>query len=118
MSPRQPSAPSLVVTTEAMPAAYVVRLQGDGDHLAATDLERRLTPLMAARPACVVLDLAGVGLVSSLVLGVLVSFRRGVARHGGRVFLVAVPAHVRETLEVTRLTELFEMAGCVEEAIG
>jgi anti-anti-sigma regulatory factor len=60
----------------------------------------------------VTLDLSEVRSISSLAMGVLVAFRRGVVRAGGRVCL-APDLHpaVREALTRAELTSLFETDG-------
>jgi anti-anti-sigma regulatory factor len=55
--------------------------------------------------------------VASLVLGVLVGFRRASARHGGQVKLAALQPVVRSTFEGTGLLALFRVADTVDEAL-
>jgi anti-anti-sigma factor len=74
-------------------------------------LEAALLPLAARRPASVTFDLGGLTFLSSLAMGVLVSYRRAAARAGTRVFL-APDLHpaVREALDRAELSGLFEAA--------
>jgi anti-sigma B factor antagonist len=96
---------------------FVVRLGGEGGYLAAGALQAPLTRLMARRPALVVFDLAELAFVASLLLGVLVGFRRTSARHGGQVRLTGLQPAVRETFEAAGLLSLFCVAATVEEAL-
>jgi len=96
---------------------FVVRLGGAGGYHAAGDLQGPLTRLMARRPPLVVFDLAELAFVASLVLSVLVGFRRAAARHGGQVKLAALQPGVRETFEAAGLLALFQVAGTVDEAL-
>jgi anti-anti-sigma factor len=63
----------------------------------------------ARRPAVVTLDLSELRSISSLAMGVLVAYRRGVIRAGGRVFLAgALQPAVHEALARAELFDLFE----------
>jgi anti-anti-sigma factor len=66
----------------------------------------------ARRPAVVALDLTELRSISCLAMGVLVGYRRGVVRTGGRVRLVgALQPAVHEALARAELLDLFETAG-------
>ncbi|HKB38358.1 MAG TPA: STAS domain-containing protein, partial [Gemmataceae bacterium] len=77
-----------VAVTEA-PGEVVVRVAGKGCVGQADALAAGLLGLSARRPALVTLDLSGLSFISSLAMGTLVSFHRGVVRAGGRVRLAA-----------------------------
>jgi anti-anti-sigma factor len=97
---------------------FLVRFGGEGGYLAGDALQGRLTPLMAHRPQLVVFDLAELALVASLVLGVLVGFRRALARHGGQVKLACLQPAVRETFQTAGLLGLFEVTATLDEALS
>jgi anti-anti-sigma factor len=84
----------------------IVRLQGEGGYLDVQPLNAALLPLHARRPALVTFDLSELHFISSLVLGVLVSFRRSAARAGGRVRLTALRPEVHEAIVRTGLATL------------
>jgi hypothetical protein len=72
------------------------------------DLTAALLGLSALRPPLVTLDLGGLGAISCLTMGVLMTFRRGLVRAGGRVRLAAnLQAPVRAALERAGLLDLF-----------
>jgi anti-anti-sigma factor len=96
----------------------IVRIEGEAGYLAADALQGPLTRLLARRPHVVVLDLAGLTFLASLVLGALVSFRRALARHGGRVKLAGLQPAVRETFHTAGLLTLFQVSETVAEALG
>ena len=56
--------------------------------------------------------------IASLVLGVIVSFRPALVRHGGQVKLAALQPLIRETFEAAGLLALFHVAGTVNEALA
>jgi anti-anti-sigma factor len=95
-----------IVVLESL-AEAVVRVTGEVGVREADDLEAALLHLCARRPRLVSLDLSGVGSLSYLGVGVLVTYCRGVVRAGGRVRLaVALQGPVREALERARLLPL------------
>ena len=101
--------------TETQPG-LIVRIEGEAGYLTADALQGPLTRLLAKRPPLVVFDLAELTLIASLLLGVLLYFRRALARHGGHVKLAALQPAVRETFETAGLLALFEASETVAEA--
>jgi anti-anti-sigma factor len=97
-------------SVEALSETVVVRLAGNIGLRESGQLQRDLTPVTARRPRLVVLDLENVTSLSTLALGVLFEFRRGIVRVGGRVRLARVPTCVAEIFRVTGLDDLFPMA--------
>ena len=89
---------SPTTTSESTPEV-VVRLAGHGGFRHATELTASLLPLCALRPVLVILDLSELEFISSLMIGVLSDFHRGIIRTGGRVHLTAVKEPVREALQ-------------------
>ena len=86
----------------------IVRIAGKGCVGQADALAAALLSLSARWPSLVTLDLSGLKCVSCLTMGVLVRFRRGVVRAGGRVRLAAaLQRPVRESLERAELLTLF-----------
>jgi anti-anti-sigma factor len=87
----------------------VIRVKGEARVDCAGALLDGLLTAAARRPAVVTLDLSELRCISSLSMGVLVAYRRGVVRAGGRVRLdrKLQPA-VREALTRAELLNLFE----------
>jgi anti-anti-sigma factor len=86
----------------------VVRLVGEAGIRQADEVTSALLGLSALRPPLVTVDLSGLNAVSCLTLGVLVTFRRGIVRAGGRVRLAAALREpVRVALEQAGLLALF-----------
>jgi anti-anti-sigma factor len=93
-------------------AGVEVRLRGHAGVLEVDALDFVLRPLSARRPACVTFELSKLESISSLGMGLLVAFRRGIVRAGGRVCLAAdLQPGVREALDRTGLMSLFEGVG-------
>jgi anti-anti-sigma factor len=90
----------------------VVRIANEAGVKKACELPAALLGLSALRPPLVTLDLSGLSAVSCLAMGVLVTFRRGVVRAGGRVRLAsALQPPVRAALERAGLFALFGSPG-------
>jgi anti-anti-sigma factor len=90
----------------------VVRLRGEAGVAEAGALEASLLRLVARRPARVTFDLSELLFLSSLAMGVLTAFRRGVVRAGGEVRLApALQPRVCEALDRAGLMGVFEPAG-------
>jgi anti-anti-sigma factor len=91
------------------PAEVIVRVAGEVRLGQVDELAAALLCLSARRPALVTLDLSGLSFISSLAMGVLVTFRRGVVRAGGRVRLAdTLQGSVREALVRAELLALFD----------
>ena len=109
---RAEGAPRIEVGVTEAPGEVVVRVAGKGCVGQADALTAGLLGLSARRPPLVTLDLSGLTCVSSLAMGVLVTFRRGVVRAGGRVRLAApLQGPVHEALERAGLLTLFGPPG-------
>jgi anti-anti-sigma factor len=89
-----------------------VRLRGHAGVKEAGPLEAVLRRLAAQRLAHVTFDLSELQSISSLVMGMLVFYRRAAIRTGGRVFLAAnLQPAVLAALNRTQLKSLFEAVG-------
>jgi anti-anti-sigma factor len=90
-------------------AALVIRVKGEATVQSVGVLQASLLAPSACRPAVVTLDLSELRSISCLALGVLVAYRRGVVRTGGRVRLAEeLQPAVHEALARAELLGLFE----------
>jgi anti-anti-sigma factor len=97
------------VTVGETAEGMVIRVAGEARVDCAGVLLADLLIPAACRPPVVTLDLSELRFISSLALGVLVTFRRGVVRAGGRVRLAGgLQPAVHEALARAELFELFE----------
>lgn len=86
---RTPGMARIELSIEETPTEVVVRVAGEAGLQQTQELTMALLGLSARRPARVTLDLSGLSFVSSRAVRILVAFRRGVVRAGGRMRLAA-----------------------------
>lgn len=105
--------------TEVMqfPTGIVLRLTGEL-RLDASPLERQLLRLSAARPALLVIDLGSLSFISSLGMGMLNAFRKGIILAGGVTKIAAAQPQVAQALRLCNFDKLFEMHDTVDAALG
>jgi anti-anti-sigma factor len=102
------SVPPIEVRIQEAPGEVVVRIAGEAPVGQAGQLADALLGVSCRRPRLVTLDLAGLSFISSLAMGVLVAFRRGIVRAGSRVRLAApLQEPVRQALARAELLTLF-----------
>jgi anti-anti-sigma factor len=93
---------------ERRPQLLRVAIRGEASFDQAEVLSAQLLRVPLDGVGLVVLDLAGLTFLSSLAMGALVSYRRGVGRRGVEVRLANVQAQVWSALESAGLGKLFE----------
>ncbi len=96
----------------------VVFVYGEIDVLTAPRLHEVLHEVIAESPRSLLVDLANVTFVDSTGLGALVVAHRHLEERGGKLRLVSVPPPVAQVLEVTGLTNRFEVYADVDAAPG
>ncbi|HWE94001.1 MAG TPA: STAS domain-containing protein [Tepidisphaeraceae bacterium] len=72
-------------------------------------LDRELKRVVIAKPRHVEIDLAEVATISSMGLGLLVSFRNGIVGSGGTVKIVKVQKFMHSMFRFARLEEMFQI---------
>lgn len=97
--------------------ATVVRLTGSVSISDADRLREQLEQLATDRVPVIVLDLAEMDFICSLGLGAIISGHLKCRHHQGQIRLVNPSAQVRELLETTRLTKLFNIFDSIEQAL-
>jgi anti-anti-sigma factor len=95
--------------------AMVIQIKGEARVEFASALMGGLLVPAACRPAVVTLDLSELHSISCLAMGILVAYRRGVFRAGGRVRLAKeLQPAVQEALARAELLNLFETTADAE----
>jgi len=89
--------------------AVVVHLHGELDLASAPELQRELLALLARPVDDLTLDLGSLTFLDSSGLGALYRARQTADEQGIPLRLQAVPDHVMRVLDVTAMTELFDL---------
>jgi anti-anti-sigma factor len=93
---------------ERRPHFLLVAIKGEASFDQAEDISAQLLRISLEAYSLVVLNLAELTFLSSLAIGALVGYRRGLGRRGVEVRLANVQAQVWLTLELAGLGRLFE----------
>ena len=109
------------ITTTPEPAidGVIIKLTGSLMADAGQQLQMKLTFALAGHPRNVILDMAGLEMISSLNIGELVSFRRGILAGPpgtpaggapyGKVVIAGASPLIEKSLTFTRLDQLFPL---------
>jgi len=114
----------LAVHPEPAIDGIIVRLSGAATFEESGRLQELLAPLAEACPRGVVLDFSKLEIITSLCIGVLVAFRKGVIagppdeHQPGRVVIASASAGINRSLKFTRLDDLFELFDDVSSAVA
>src|ERR1043166_7847567 len=106
----------LEIELTELPAALVVHLRGDAGLAEAEALDRALMAVSVRHPKLVALELSGLNFISSLGMGALVAFQRGISMGGGLVRAAGPPQLVRDALLRARIDHLIPICKSLEEA--
>ena len=106
---RRRPACKLAFHVERRPHLLRVAIRGEASFDQAEVISAQLLRVPLEGASLVVLDLAGLTSISSLAMGALVEYRRGLGRRGVEVRLTSVPAQVWLALELAGLGKLFEL---------
>jgi anti-anti-sigma factor len=111
--------PAVQVSVIQTAADLIIRVKGEARVECAGALLDGLQAPAARRPAVVILDLSELRSISCLAMGVLVAYRRGVVRAGGRVRLAeSLQPAVHEALARAKLFGLFEATADAKPTSG
>jgi anti-sigma B factor antagonist len=105
------------LTTRECNGQVVVSLRGELDVAEAASVAASLAQV-AARVSQVIVDLEGLEFIDSSGLAALMRARKHAQLAGGDLVLAAAQRQVLRVLAVTRLTEMFSVHACVEDAAG
>jgi anti-anti-sigma factor len=100
---------NLEIKIESGSGSVVVSLIGDAGVAHADLLANALLRLSASHPPRVIFDLSRLEFISSITMGELVEFQRGLKRHDSRVTLIAPRPNVLAALQRARLDSIFEI---------
>jgi anti-anti-sigma factor len=96
-------------TSKSRPHFLLVAIKGDASFDQAEAISAQLLRIPLEAYSLVVLDLAELTFLSSLAIGALIEYRRGLCRRGIEVRLANVQAQVWLVMESAGLGKLFEV---------
>ena len=100
---------TLAFHVERRPHFLLVAIQGEASFDQAEGISAQLLRIPLEKYSLVVLNLAELTFLSSLAMGALLEYRRGLCRRGVEVRLANVQAQVWMALELAGLGNLFEL---------
>ena len=109
---------ALSIEMHTHPGAIIIALQGEADLPGVEDLDRKLTVVLAQRPARLLFDITQLQMISSMCMGSLLRTKQAVERSHGHCELIARPGLVLDALKRARLTDLFKQFDSVEAALA
>ena len=93
-----------------------IRLAGEMDLRAASDLREALLTALSDGGGSVLLDMAGLSFIDSTIISVLVMARKRADLNHGVVYLTSVPERIGRILALTGIDSLFALADEAEGA--
>ncbi len=109
---------SVKVESKRKGKALLVSLKGDAGMATIALLQKELSHICELKPQLAVLDMSGLTFISSMGMGTLVTFMRGVEKCGGKVRVAALQPLLAEVFRRARLNEVFEIHDSVDAALG
>jgi anti-anti-sigma regulatory factor len=105
-------------TIEIMPDGRggLMKLAGDFGLLEVQQLELELARATAQRPKVLVVDVSGVTVLATIVIGAFMVAERGLRTHGGKIRLAAPSRQVMGALKYARIDALVEVFESVDAA--
>jgi anti-anti-sigma factor len=107
---------NIVVTP--FPNHLVAQIIGQAGVADVDALELQLRKVAASRSPLVVLDLSQLRFISSLGMGILVAFRKGIVRENHKLRIAGTQQLVADAFAHARLGNVFEFFPTVEAAIA
>jgi anti-sigma B factor antagonist len=105
------------ITQKTIGDVTVVELNGEIDGSTAPEAQAQIVPL--AKPdAKVVIDMSGVGYMSSAGLRMLLIVYRTVAGQGGAVALSGLSQDLEDTMSLTGFLDFFDHFATVDDAVA
>jgi anti-sigma B factor antagonist len=109
---------TIEIGTTTRGPATVLAVNGDIDISTAPRLLEALAELDGQAREALVLDLTGVSFLDSSALGALVGAQKEIAAAGGRLTVVCADPKVLRIFSITRLTEVIDVVGTVDDALA
>ena len=109
---------SLAFSVSRAPGYAVLSVAGQVDASTEQGFRDALTSVLAHGVPRIVVDLSGVGFMSSAGIGVLMGVRRVLADAGGSLVLAAPHGEVAQVLSIAGVAEVIPVAASVPDAVA
>jgi anti-anti-sigma factor len=109
---------SYTLEHDAIDAGHLITITGDMDIAATPELSTVLLIAAGSPGSLVVLDLAGVEFIDSTALGTLLKAGDEIESAGKRMRVVCAGGPVRRLLEMTNLTNRFQLCPTRDDALA
>jgi anti-sigma B factor antagonist len=104
------------INVKAIGQVMVLEVAGDIDSSTAPPAQERMLPLVQLGSR-IVLDMSGVGYMSSAGLRMLLSMYRQASRQNGSMVLVGLPEEIKDTMSITGFLNFFTIRDTVDEGL-
>lgn len=109
----------MIITTSQFKRCDVIHIEGRVDSSTAPQMNAACEALIQAGRYHIVLDLSGVGFMSSAGLRVMINAQKACKRYNrGEVVLAAVPSNINSALDLAGFLPLFSIFKDVTAAVG
>lgn len=105
------------ISTEARPNCVIIKLCGSCSMVEASRLSEELLRATTKRPNLILLDMSELDFITSDGLGSIVAGYLRSRKYDGDIRLIGPPSGIRQLLELTRLTNLFQVYSTVEDGM-
>jgi len=105
------------ITTNSTDGVTVVNIQGDIDGKSAPEAQQQIVPLISEHSK-LLLDMSGVGYMSSAGLRVMLLLYRQAASQDGQIALVGLSEDIEDTMSATGFLDFFTTCQTVEEGVA
>jgi anti-sigma B factor antagonist len=105
------------MTITEIKGVKVVQIEGDIDSSNASDVQERIHALIEPEVK-ILLDMSGIGFMSSAGLRMLLFLYRQVSSGGGKVVLTGLQDEIEETMELTGFKGFFEIYETQESGLA
>jgi anti-anti-sigma factor len=105
------------ISSENRSSCVVIKLCGSCNMVEASRLGEELLRATSKQPRLILLDMSELDFITSDGLGSIVAGYLRCRKYKGDIRLIGPPSGIRQLLELTRLTNLFEIRPSVEEGL-
>ena len=100
-----------------LPKGLVFKLAGQFGYSEMEEFEKHVKRMDSHNPSLVVLDLSGLKVITSAGIGALLRLQKTMSAKNCALRMAALPANIAEIFKLSRLSDVFQIAGSVDQAL-